>query len=323
MKIKTLILSSLLLCVSFVAGAQSISDAVAKFTEAQELAKQKKFGESLPVLEEALEMAEAIEGDGAMALSDDIKSMIPQVCMFDGVMSVQAKDFKGGIAKLEKAEKLAKQYGNSDVRRKAARYASTAYMAMGIESFNEKDFATALEIFKQGYTSDPQNFQLASYTAKAYAETGDLDNAMKLYGEVIAAGESNSRYADMASDAKSDISNYVLPAASAMAAKNDLDSVQIYADMITVVDPANAQAPILVMQCANNLKKYDVVIAQGEKSIEVFTTPEDISTANMLLGVAYQNKGNDSKAIAALSKVTTGASVAQAKQIISDIKAAQ
>ncbi len=323
MKIKTLFFACALSLSSFAVSAQDVTAAVEKFTQAQQLAQQKKFAEASPILAEALEMAEGLEGDGAMALAEDIKKLIPTISMFDGVTKLQAKDFEGGIAALETSLSQAKMYGNADVRRKAARYISTGYMAMGIESFNAKDFPVALSVFEKGYKEDPKNIKLALYTAKAYAETGNTDTALKLFGEVIAAGTENSRYEKDASDAKADIANYVLPKAAEFVSKGPIDSVQFYVSKVQAVDPTNAQASILLMQAANNLKKYDLVITEGEKALPSITDPKEVSTANLLLGVAYQNKGNDAKALAALKKVTAEPSAAQAKAIMADMAAAQ
>ncbi len=321
MKIKTLFFACALSLSSFAVSAQDVTAAVEKFTQAQQLAQQKKFAEASPVLAEALEMAEALEGDGAMALAEDIKKLIPTISMYDGVTKLQTKDYAGGIAALETSLSQAKMYGNADVRRKAARYISTGYMAQGIESFNAKDFPAALSIFEKGYNEDPKNIKLALFTGKAYAETGNMDSALKLFGEVIAAGTENSRYEKEAADAKSDIANYVLPEAAEFVNKGQLDSVQFYIDKVKAVDATNTQASILLMQAANNLKKYDMVITEGEAALANFTTPEEISTANLLLGVAYQNKGNDAKALAALKKVTTEPAAAQAKAIMADMAA--
>lgn len=322
MKLKTIILSALLLCGFSAIQAQTIEEAVAKFNEGKQQAAAKEFAKAIPIVEQALTMAETItDNEGAGALSEDIKKLIPQLYLMDGVTLFNSKKYTNAIDQLMKAEDMASKYGNADVRRNASRFVSTAYMAIGIESFNNKDFTKALEAFTKGYDQDPKNVKLALYTAKSYAEIKDLEAAAKLYQEIIAAGTENSKYAADAADAKNDINNYFLAAAAEAATAKDLDNTIKCVDQILAMDPTNDKAQLLVIQCANNLKKYDEVVARGAAAAEAQLTADAKSDIYLLLGVAYQNRGNNAKAIEFLKKVTAGSSVAQAQQLVKDLSA--
>ena len=85
-----------------------------------------------------------------------------------------------------------------------------------------------------------------------------------------------------------------------------------------------------VMECVlcqespcSRLKKYDVVVANGANAYEAQTDEAKKSDVAYLTGVAYQNKGNNAKATEWLTKVTAGENVAAAKQLKTDIAAAQ
>lgn len=49
--------------------------------------------------------------------------------------------------------------------RQAGRFVSNIYMSIGITSFNAKDYTKALESFQKGLKQDPENIQLAYFTA--------------------------------------------------------------------------------------------------------------------------------------------------------------
>ena len=192
-------------------------------------------------------------------------------------------------------------------------------MAIGVNSFNAKDYAKALESFQKGLAQDTANIQLAYFTAKSYAELKQLDKAVDLYKQVIEAGAENSKYEKQAASAQADMDNYMLVAASEAAQAGDLEKVQTYVAAI----PKNADANLLLIQTANNLKKYDVVVANGANAYEAQTDEAKKSDVAYLTGVAYQNKGNNAKATEWLTKVTAGENVAAAKQLKTDIAAAQ
>ena len=240
--------------------------------------------------------------------------MLPKLYLQKGVEAVRAKQMDQAIAAFEKAENLADLQGDVMTTRQAGRFVSNIYMAVGIESFNTKDYNKALESFQKGLKQDPDNIQLAYFTAKSYAEMGQLEQAMELYKQVIAAGAENSKFAKQATDAKADMDTYMLVAASEAAKAGDIEKVQTYVAAI----PENADANLLLIQTANNLKKYDVVIAKGADAYAAQADAGKKGDVAFLIGVAYQNKGNNAKAAEWLRKVTAGSNVAAAKALLAD-----
>lgn len=318
-KVKSLLLSALFLCGITAASGQSIEEAGAKFEEARELAKVNKLDEAVPALEKAIEMADAVtDNENSIALSEAAKKLLTQIYIKLGANEIKEKNFDGAIAKFSKAEELATMYGIGDLRRQAARFGSSAYLAKGIDMFNSKNYAEALDVFKKGYEQDNKNVKLALFTAQAYAETGDLVNAAELFKQVIETGTANSKYAEEAKDAKQYLSTYFLVSAQEDAVANNLDKVIETVDKVLAIDPSNAMAQLMPIQVANNLKKYDVVISRGVAALQQSLDEETASNINLLLGVAYQNMENKAKALEALGKVT-GEKAADAKVLIADI----
>lgn len=300
------------------ASAQTVEEVGLKWKEAGELINAKKFVEAIPATEETIKMGLAVGAD-ATEITAAAQKMLPQLYLAKGGDLVKVKKMDEAIAAFAKAEDLADLQGDIMTTRKAGRIISQLYMMQGIESFNTKDYTKALESFQKGVKQDPDNIQLAYFTAKSYAELGQLDQAVELYKQVIAAGAENSKFAKQAADAKADMNIYMLVAASEAAKAGDIEKVQTYAAAI----PENADAGLLLVQTANNLKKYDIVIANGGEAYTAQTDAGKKADIAYLLGVAYQNKGNNAKAIEWLKKVTAGGNVAAAKALATDLAAAQ
>lgn len=300
------------------ASAQTVEEVGLKMKEAGELINSKKIVEAIPVIEEVIKMGQAAGADAA-DITAEAQKMLPQLYLAKGGELVKVKKMDEAIAAFSKAEDLADLQGDIMTTRKAGRIISQLYMMQGIESFNTKDYTKALESFQKGVKQDPDNIQLAYFTAKSYAELGQLDQAVELYKQVIAAGAENSKFAKQAADAKADMNIYMLVAASEAAKAGDIEKVQTYAAAI----PENADAGLLLVQTANNLKKYDIVIANGGEAYAAQTDAGKKADIAYLLGVAFQNKGNNAKAIEWLKKVTAGGNVAAAKQLATDLAAAQ
>ncbi len=300
------------------ASAQTKEDVALKMKEAGELINNKQLVEAIPVLEEVVKLGQAVGAD-AVDITSQAQKLLPTCYQQKGANLYKAQKINEAIAAFSKAEDMADLQGDVMMSRKMGRTISQLYMMQGINSFNSKDYTKALESFQLGIKQDPENIQLAYFTAKSYAELNQLDQAIELYKQVIAAGTENSKYAKQAADAKADMDNYMLVAASTAAQAGDIEKVKTYVEAI----PENADANLLLIQTANNLKKYDIVVASGATAYAAQTDDARKSDIAYLTGVAFQNTGNSAKAIEWLGKVTAGDNVAAAKQLKTDIAAQQ
>ena len=298
--------------------AQTKEDVALKMKEAGELINNKQLVEAIPVLEEVVKLGQAVGAD-AVDITSQAQKLLPTCYQQKGANLYKAQKIDEAIAAFSKAEDMADLQGDVMMSRKMGRTISQLYMMQGINSFNSKDYTKALESFQLGIKQDPENIQLAYFTAKSYAELNQLDQAIELYKQVIAAGTENSKYAKQAADAKADMDNYMLVAASTAAQAGDIEKVKTYVEAI----PENADANLLLIQTANNLKKYDIVVASGATAYAAQTDDARKSDIAYLTGVAFQNTGNSAKAIEWLGKVTAGDNVAAAKQLKTDIAAQQ
>lgn len=297
------------------AAAQTPEELGNKMKAAGELVNAKKYVEAIPALEGVISAGIDTEGDEAAAIVSQAQNLLPKIYFQYGVTQLQAKKVNEAFATLLKAEELGELYGDAQTTRGAARIISNIYLSQGVASFNAKEYSKALETFLKGLKQDEDNVKVALYTAKSYAELDSLEQATALYQKVIAAGAANSKYAAEAASATKDLDTYILIATSKAAQAQDLDAVVKYVESI----PENADAALMLVQLANNLKKYDAVISNGPKAFEIQTDPAKKSEVAYLVGVAYQNKENNAKAAEYLKKVVAGSNVAAAKELISTL----
>lgn len=317
-RIKILIIALAVALFSSSAIAQTMEEAAAKFQEAAELINGQKFKEAIPVLQKTIEIG-ADAGEEAASMVQEAQKLLGKMYFQLGTNEIKAKNYQEAVNMLLKAEETADLYGDTNTKRMASRLASNVYMMMGIDSFNAKEYSKALEVFSKGYTQDPQNIKLALFTAQSYAALDSLEKAGPMFKSVIEAGASNSKFAAEAETAKTELTSSMLVAASKAAQASDLEKVTLYCDEVLNAIPSNPEASLLVVQVANNLKKYDLVIERGEAAAAAQTDAALKSDAYLLLGVAYQNKDAKDKAIAALKKVTEGKGVTQAKTLITEL----
>ncbi len=236
----------------------------------------------------------------------------------------QQGKFDEAIPYLNAAAELSELYGDTKTARNTASLLGKVYYTMGVTAFNAEDFTNAIEVFAKGYAANPTDTLISMALAESYSKSGDLENGMKIYAEIAALGERHSRYASIATKAKSRMAEYLLEVASHLAKSNLLDEAyEVIDGILEDIDETNPMAHLLRLQWANNAKQYAKVIEWGEKAAEAQSDEALKSTAYYLLGAAYQNSERMDEAIAQYSKVTAGQYAATAKTQIAEIRKAQ
>lgn len=185
------------------------------------------------------------------------------------------------------------------------------YQIQGGDAFNNKDYATASEIFAKGYAADPDNTGMALNLAMSYCEmamsSGDMsqyEKGMEIY-EAVAA-KTHPKYAEDAAKAKEDMALYTNNMVAKMQAANDFDGIIKMADDLLAKNPQSALAQNVRLQAYANKKDYAKVIELGQAAADAQTDPADKSLMYYLLGAAYNAKEMKPQAIAAFKQVTDG-----------------
>lgn len=320
MKITKMILTAVvaMFAVATVSAQQTLNDVKAKYNEAVELINAKKHQEAIPALESAIDMGLDVGGDATDIVTAAQKAL-PACYMQYGLTLCRAAKFQEAIPVLNNAIGMGELYGDTRSVRNSRQLLSQAYMAMGADAFNEKNYAKAIEVFSQGYAANAQDTQLGLYLAESYAESMDYDNAFRVYGEIAALGDVHSSFKDASEQAKEKIEYYRMIQTDGLIKAGDTAEANRLLDEALTYNPASPYASLAKIQLATNAQQWSKVIEFGDAAIAAQTDGDLKSTASFLVGAAYQNSDNTPKAIEYFRQVVSGPYAAEAKKLITEL----
>ncbi len=297
-----------------------------------------KFNEGLAALEAnqhqtAIESFETFIDKGADSEDATVlgnvaqaKKYVAQCYLVLGARNAKSGKFAEAEELLNEGTLKAELYGETQTLAKMKSMLAQVYLALGGTAYNNKDYATAAEVFAKGYEANPRNTTLALNLAMSYCENGEFDKGMEVYRNVAAMNP--SRYADAIAKAKEMMSLYTINQVAKYQAGGNNDAVIEMAEKMLAEDPTSALAEKIRLQAYNGKKEYDKVIELGETAALAQTSEEDKSDVFFLIGAAYNAKYNaggnkdaalKDKAVAYLNKVVAGSSVEPAKAAVADL----
>lgn len=318
MKIKSLIVALAALLVGTAAFAQDPVNEVKKmFNEALSVYKTRNFSEAITKLEAVVEKAYEVD---ALEIAEKAQTYIPSCYYYMGGMLANQQKFEEALVELNKADELAKLYNNNKVARDVKPIISNIYKSLGANSFNNKDYAAAAEVFVKGYEANPQDTDLALYLAMSYCEMKDFENGVRVYTDVIALENRHSKFAEPAAKAKQELTNYLLVKAQEENGAGNKEAAYATLETLINADPMNAGNQMYRLQLAAANQDWDNVIAWSDLAAAVMMTPEEQSDVYYLLAVAYDSKNDNVSAINSYKLVTAGSKLEASKKRIVELE---
>ncbi len=311
-----------LLAVGF-ASAQS--EVIAKFNEGATAIQNKNYASAITLFETVIDKGMDSEDSKVLNCVATAKKYLPVCYQGVGLSAASQKNFPKAIEYLTKAAEIAELYGNTPAKQKAMTILAKVYQVQGGEAFNAKDYATAAAVFEKGYAANPRNAEMALNLATSYCELGKYNEGMAIYDKICKMPA--DKYAAYIAKAEANKALYTNNKVAKMQQDGDFDGVIAMADKLAVTAPALAEK--IRIEAYNGKKDYAKVIALGDAAAAAQTTEEDKSAIYFLVGAAHNAKYNASgnkdvasreKAIAALKKVTAGASVEAAKAALAGLE---
>ena len=311
-----------LLAVGF-ASAQS--EVIAKFNEGAKAVQAKNYASAITLFETVIDKGMDSEDNTVLNCVATAKKYLPVCYQGVGLSAASQKNYAKAIEYLTKAADTAELYGNSTAKTKAMTILAKVYQVQGGEAFNAKDYATAASVFEKGYKANPRNAEMALNLATSYCELGKYNEGMAIYDKICKMPA--DKYADAIAKAEANKALYTNNKVASMQQAGDFDGVIAMADKLSATAPALAEK--IRIEAYNGKKDYAKVIALGEAAAAAQTSEEDKSSIYFLVGAAHNAKYNASgnkdvasreKAVAALKKVTAGASVEAAKTALEGLQ---
>lgn len=300
----------------------SAQDLTAIYNEAAAAYGAKDFAGAAAKFEQVID--QGMDNEDAASLVATAKKTLPNCYFMLGGGALKGKNYDEALKNFTKSAELAELYGDMNQMAKANGWVAKMYQIQGGDAFNNKDYATASEIFAKGYAADPDNTGMALNLAMSYCEmamnSGDMaqyEKGMEVY-EAIAA-KTHPKYADDAAKAKADMALYTNNMVAKMQAANDLDGIIKMADELLAKNPENALAQNVRLQAYADKKDYAKVIELGQAAADAQTDVADKSQMYYLLGAAYNAREMKPQAIAAFKQVTDGPNAENAKTALAEL----
>lgn len=317
---KKLFVSAIALLAALSLSAQ---DFTALYNEAATAYTGKNFAAAAASFQKLID-----EGTGSPEAADLVataKATLPK-CYFQlGGMAFKSQKFDEALANFEKSAELAYLYGDDSQMQKANTWVANIYQVQGGEAFNNKDYATAAEIFAKGYAANPRNTDMALNLAMSYCELAVANNDMNQYGKGMEVYENVAsmkapKYAEAAAKAEEMMALYTNNMVAKMQQAGDTEGILSMAEALLSENPANPIAHKVRLQAYADKKDYTKVIELGEEAASVQPNDEDKGYVYLALGAAYNAKEMKPQAIAAFEKITAGPAVAPAKAALAELR---
>ena len=321
---KKLILS--LVAMMTVCAVSAQNELIAKFNEGLTALQGKDYVTAVAAFETFIDKGADSEDATVLSSVAQAKKYVPSCYLNLGMRNASTKNFAKAVELLNEGAMKAELYGESQSLAKLKTALAKVYQVQGGTAFNNKDYATAAEVFAKGYEANPRNTDMALNLAMSYCELGLFEKGMEVYNNVAAMNP--SRYADAIAKAKEMIVLYTNNQVAKMQSEGNTDGVIALAESMLATDPASALAEKIRLQAYSGKKEYDKVIELGETAALAQTDEEDKSLIYYTIGAAYNAKYNaggnkdealKNKVVEYMSKVVAGNAVEGAKAAIADL----
>ncbi|MBQ7254345.1 MAG: tetratricopeptide repeat protein [Bacteroidales bacterium] len=284
----TLVVAMATFCI---AKAQDIETAVNLYNEAGTMLNEGNIAEALPKFLECLDMAKTL-GEEASNVVSDCQDIIPKIYMKLAEEAAEASEFDAAVENCRKAVETSTEFNNNDdVYSKAEALIPQVFMAKGSAMINAKNFAEAVNAFKEVVAADSTNTKALMRLGQSYVGKGDVDAAIETFANAATLGEGTN----VEKDAKKQMSNcYLKKAVACQKAKDNrgcMENAQLSAQ---AMDSPNAQK--LIGVSALNLKQFDTAIGAFEAYLALSPNASDKSQILYQLATAYEGRKDRAKA---------------------------
>lgn len=311
---KRLFLSIVALMAVCTLSAQNLTEV---FNQGVAAIQAKDYASALTAFEQVINEGELSEDSQVLSCVATAKQQLPNCYFRLGLADLKAKHYDASLEKATKALDLAVLYGNAKAETNAAKLQGMIYQAQGGEAFNNKDYAAAAAVFEKGVAADPRNYQMANWLGTCYCEMGNYAQGLEVLNKT--AGNRNPKYAEQAAEAKNLVTMYTNNMVAGYQQSGDFDGMLAAAEQMLANNPMNGAALKIRVQAYDGKKEYAKVIELAEEAALGQADAEDASYIYYLLGSAYNAKEMKAEAIAALQKVTAGATLEAAQATIAEL----
>lgn len=270
-----------------VALAQDYNAAVELFNSGAQAFSDGNKAEAVDYYKQALDQFLACEEEDAAEKAEQLKDLIPNICISIANDQIKEQDYDGALATLAQAKELAAGYENEEAVAKADEKVAGVYLAKGNSLIRAKEYAAAAEALKAATALDPENGKAVLLLGQALVQGGQTDEAIEALEKAAALGEE-------ATAGKLLATTYLRKGQAQLKAGQNADAVESLEKSNSYGESANAYK--LMASAYTKLGKSKEAIAAYKKYLEV--NPGAADTADICFTIAATAQKSNDKATA-------------------------
>ena len=216
-------LLSLAVALMTVCAVSAQNELVTKYNDGAAAISQKDYETAAKLFDEVIDQGIDSEDPTVLNCVATAKKYIPICYQNMGAKAAAEGNFDKAAELLSTAAERAELYGETQTQAKANMILAKVYQVQGGTAFNNKDYATAAEVFAKGYAANPRNTEMALNLAMSYCELERYDEGMDIYRNIMAMNP--DRYADAIAQATEMVALYTNNRVAKMQAANDYDGI--------------------------------------------------------------------------------------------------
>ena len=298
---KILLIIATALATAAAVSAQDMAQATETYNNGAMALQAGNNAEALDNFKSALTMAEACGEEGA-DIVNNCKEYIPKIMFSIAKDSIKDGNLDKGLAEIDEAVALAKEYGVTDVVDDAETLKPQVLMNKANNLLNAKNFVGAIAAYNEILKANPSNGTAQLRLGVAYAQAGDLAKAEEAYLAAAANGQekaANKQLANM----------YLREAQSALKGQKYAEAYDAAMKSNGYVESGNALyfAGMSAQKLGQDAKANEAF----EQFLAVAPNDKKADDIRCTLAVSYQKAGDKAKAIEFYQKILTNPEYAE------------
>ena len=298
---KILLIIATALATAAAVSAQDMAQATETYNNGAMALQAGNNAEALDNFKSALTMAEACGEEGA-DIVNNCKEYIPKIMFSIAKDSIKDGNLDKGLAEIDEAVALAKEYGVTDVVDDAETLKPQVLMNKANNLLNAKNFVGAIAAYNEILKANPSNGTAQLRLGVAYAQAGDLAKAEEAYLAAAANGQekaANKQLANM----------YLREAQSALKGQKYAEAYDAAMKSNGYVESGNALyfAGMSALKLGQDAKANEAF----EQFLAVAPNDKKADDIRCTLAVSYQKAGDKAKAIEFYQKILTNPKYAE------------
>jgi len=287
------------------AQAQSRTEAVEAFNEAQDLLRAEQYAQALEQFQQTRQIAQAA-GSDADDIRERAESQIPGIQVQIARASYQARNFSEAVDEFEKAAELAEELGNNQIAEQVRGNILVVMLQWGNTEFNRENNEKAEEVYKMALERN------ANYPNPYYQlglierRRGNLDSSLEYFDRAIQLGRAQNR-TNVVENAEGAARDFLTTQGARQIEENNFRRAIELLNRSLEYDMNHANTYYRLSEAYNQLGNWSNAVSNANRALELERGGQ-VARAKIYfeLGYAHMNQDNETQACTAFKNAAYG-----------------